>query len=350
MIVVTGAAGFIGSHLSKRLNQEGYYPLLLDDFSRGKQKYLDDLKVKAFCHDVDLTDSALVNYWIGQADTVFHIASRIGGNQFLHGSSLNELNALQTNMAIDNNVFRACEKYKVKKVIYTSSVSVYNTDNQANSPNAMFRETDLEKQPLDPEGGYGWAKLMGEKQLQLMSGKYGIARIFKSYGPCDDYSEESGQVVCALMRKAINYPKESYKVWGDGTTTRCLVYIDDLIDALLKIYKYLNKSSTIVNIGGDRPISVKELAETIIKVSSKDIEIEWDKTKPTGVQSRIPILDKAKKELNWKPTTSLKDGLKKTYEWMEQDLKMKEECPRCGKRTIDMSEAEPMCDLCGWAQ
>ena len=321
MITITGAAGFIGSHLVKKLEKEGHSLTLLDDFSRGKEDYLGYLGVRHPCVNIDLKDWERTKLWIKGADTVFHIASRIGGNQFLHGSNLNELTAFQDNMLIDRNVFKACEYYDVEKVIYTSSVSVYNTDNQANSPNAMFREEDLEKQPLDPEGGYGWAKLMGEKQLQLMSGKYGIARIFKSYGPCDDYSDESGQVVCSLMRKAINYPKESYNVWGDGTTTRCLVYIDDLTDVLLKIYKYLNKSSLIVNIGGDKPISVKELAETIVEISNKDIKIEWDKTKPTGVKSRIPILDKAKKELNWQPTTSLKAGLKRTYEWMEQDLK-----------------------------
>ena len=320
MIVVTGSAGFIGSHLSKRLEQDNYDIILLDDFSRGKESYLEYLGVEHPCIEVDLKNWKETKMWLSEADTVFHIASRIGGNQFLHGSNQNELNAFQENMLIDNNVFRACEKHKIKKVIYTSSVSVYNTDNQANSPNAMFREEDLEKQPLDPEGGYGWAKLMGEKQLQLMSCKYGIARIFKSYGPCDDYSDFSGQVVCSLMRKAINYPKESYTVWGDGRTTRCLVYIDDLIDALLRIYNYLNMSSTIINIGGKRPISIKELAWTIIEISGKDINIEWDKSKPTGVKSRIPILDKAKVELNWQPTTSLRDGLKKTYAWMEHDL------------------------------
>jgi len=319
-IVVTGAAGFIGSHLSKRLEQEGYNLILLDDFSRGKQRYLDYLKVETECFNVDLKNYEDTEIFIEGADAVFHVASRIGGNQFLHGCSAKEVKALQDNMLIDRNVFTACQKYKIPKVIYTSSVSVYNTDNQQNSPNAMFKETDLEKQPLDPEGGYGWAKFIGEKQLQLMSGKYGIARIFKSYGPCDDYSEESGQVVCSLMRKAINYPKESYTVWGDGTTTRCLVYIDDLIDVLLKIYKDLNNGSTIINIGGKRPISVRELAETIIKISNKKIKIKWDKTKPTGVKSRIPILDKAKKEFEWQPTTSLKDGLKKTYEWMEYDI------------------------------
>ena len=319
-IVVTGAAGFIGSNLSKRLENDNYKLILLDNFSRGKQRYLDYLKVKTECLDVDLKNYEDTEIFIEGADAVFHIASRIGGNQFLHGSSSKELKAFQENMLIDRNVFTACQKYKIPKVIYTSSVSVYNTASQVNSPNAMFRETDLEKQPLDPEGGYGWAKFIGEKQLQMMFCKYGIVRIFKSYGPCDDYSEESGQVVCSLIRKAINYPKESYTVWGDGTTTRCLVYIDDLIDVLLKIYKDLNNGSTIINIGGKRPISVRELAETIIKVSNKKIKIKWDKTKPTGVKSRIPILDKAKKELDWQPTTSLEEGLRKTYKWMEYDI------------------------------
>jgi len=321
MIVVTGAAGFIGSNLAKRLEQERNDLILIDDFSRGREDYLGYLGVKHPCVKVDLRNYKETKLWLKGADTVFHIASRIGGNQFLHGSNKNELLAFQDNMAIDRNVFKACAFLGIEKVIYTSSVSVYNTASQQNSPNAMFRETDLEKQPLDPEGGYGWAKFIGEKQLQLMSCKYGIARIFKSYGSCDDYSDESGQVVCSLMRKAINYPKESYTVWGDGTTTRCLVYIDDLIDALLKIYKILNKNSTIINLGGSRPISVKELAETIVEISGKDIKIEWDKTKPTGVKSRIPILEKAKKELNWQPTTSLKDGLKQTYKWMEGEIK-----------------------------
>lgn len=321
MIAITGAAGFIGSHLSKRLEQEEHDIVLLDDFSRGKESYLKYLGVKHKCVKIDLRNYDDTKLWIQGIDTVFHIASRIGGNQFLHGSNLNELAAFQDNIAIDRNVFKACEYYGIKKIVYTSSVSVYNTNSQTNSPNAMFVEEDLEKQPIDPEGGYGWAKTMGEKQLRLMSSKYGIARIFKSYGSCDDYSEESGQVVCSLMRKAINYPKERYFVWGDGTTTRCLVYIDDLIDALLKIYKSLDENSIIVNIGGKKPVSVRELAETIVAISGKDIRIEWDKTKPMGVKSRIPILDKAKKELNWQPTTSLRDGLKKTYEWVEEDLK-----------------------------
>ena len=315
--LVTGAAGFIGSHLSKRLEDEGHNLILIDDYSRGKDSYLEDLSVKTKCLYADLRNQYEVVLF-KDVDTVYHCACRIGGNQFLHGSNENELMALHDNLAIDNTVFKGCMKYNIKKIIYTSSISVYNTSAQ-NSPNAMFSEQDLEKQPLEPEGGYGWAKYIGEMQLKLMSSKYGIARIFKSYGPCDDYSEESGQVVCSLMRKAINYPKEPFVVWGDGSVSRCLVYIDDLIDALLKIDKHLNKNNLIINIGGKRPIPIKELTESIVSISGKEIKINYDKSKPEGVRSRIPVLTKAKIELNWEPTTSLEEGLRKTYRWMKKE-------------------------------
>ena len=102
-----------------------------------------------------------------------------------------------------------------------------------------------------------------------MSCKYGIARIFKSYGPCDDYSPESGQVVCSLMRKAISYPKEPFVVWGDGSKMRNLVYIDDLIDAFMELEKYIDKESLTVNLGGKRPIPIRGMAERIIAISKK---------------------------------------------------------------------------------
>lgn len=322
-IIITGAAGFIGSHLAKALEKPENKLVLIDDFSRGKQKYLDYLGVKTNVTWMDLRkyDDYFCNFY--GADTIYHCACRIGNNQFLHGSTGNELKALQENLVIDRNVFQAAVECKVKKVIYTSSVSVYNTERQR-SDEALFSEDSLDLYRIDPEGGYGWAKFIGEKQLNMMSDmgiKTGIARIFKSYGPCDDYSDESGQVVCTLMRKAINYPKEKYVIWNDGSAKRCLVYIDDLVDAFLKIDKYLDKKSITVNIGGNQPYSVRELAVKILQIANKKgMDIENDMSKLAGVRSRIPILDKAKKELNWQPTTALEKGLKKTYEWVKYDI------------------------------
>jgi len=317
--IVTGAAGYIGSHLSKRLEADGHDLILIDDFSRGQQRYLDWLGVKTKVTKMDLRIYDNMFECFKGADVVYHIASKIGGNQFLHGSALNELSAFQNNSSIDTSTFRACVEHDIKKVIYTSSISIYNTAMQS-APNAYFSEKSLEKQPLDPEGGYGWAKYLGEWQLSQMPMKTGIARIFKSFGPCDDYSEESGQVVCSLMRKAINYPKEKYVVWGDGSVSRCLVYIDDLIDALLKIEKYIDKESLIVNIGGNRPIPISELAERILDIAAIPAHVLYDTDKPVGVKSRIPDLKLAKEKLNWEPTTSLDEGLRKTYQWMKEDL------------------------------
>ena len=322
-VLVTGAAGFVGSHLSKRLEKEGYKLLLIDDFSRGKQKYLDYLNVKEKVLNIDLRHNNFDDVFHG-VDTVYHTAGKIGGNQYLHGSPLNELTALQDNMAIDRNVFKACINNKVRKIIYTSSISVYNTAKQNTFTDAMFREDDIWREAIDPEGGYGWAKYIGELQLKMLSQngtKVGVTRIFKSYGPCDDYSEESGQVVCSLMRKAINYPKEKYVLWGDGTVTRCLVYIDDLIDGIMELSHYIDKESLVVNLGGNEPYTMRHLATQIKKISNKNIDIENDMGKPVGVKSRIPVLELAEEKLNWKPTTSLEEGLKKTYQWMKEDMK-----------------------------
>ena len=323
-ILVTGAAGFIGSNLAKRIEEDLKTNLVLvDDFSRGKKEYLDYLGVKAKCLTGDLRNYNTAEIMTKNIDTVYHTACRIGGVQYLHGSPEKELLALQDNLAIDNNLFRACVKNKVKKIVYTSSISVYNTKAQEKD-NAIFSEDSINKMAIDPEGGYGWSKYIAEKQLEMMSKcgiHTGVLRIFKSYGPCDDYSEGSGQVVCSLMRKAVNYPKEPFVVWGDGSVARCLVYIDDLIDAIIKTEKLLGGIDHItMNVGGNRPITIKELAERIVKISGKDIKIQYEKTKPGGPKSRVPDLSLIRKVLGWEPTTGLEEGLTKTYGWMEKVL------------------------------
>ena len=323
-VLVTGAAGFIGSHLAKRLEKEGYNVKLVDDFSRGCLSYLNYLGVQSQCIKMDLREDTGYNRgYFEDVDEVYHCACRIGNNEYLHGSVDKKLRALQANLAIDRNVFKYCNDFGIKKVIYTSSVSVYNAKKQRTFEDAIFSEGDLARDPIYPEGGYGWAKYMGEKQLEWLSEKgikTGIVRIFKSYGPCDDYTDWSGQVVTTLMRKAIKYPEEKFVLWGDGQVTRCLVYIDDLIDGLMKLSKYCDKESLTVNMGGTQPYYITELAAKIINLSNKKINIEHDMSKPVGVKSRIPVITRAREMLDWRPTTELEEGLKKTYKWMEHEL------------------------------
>jgi len=322
-ILVTGGGGFIGSNLAHRLEQDLRTRLILtDNFSRGKQDYLKYLGVKEKCVEGDLRDQYFANIITKGVDIVYHTACRIGGMQFLHGSPEAELSTLQENLIIDTNLFNACVKNHVKRIIYTSSISVYNTAKQYTEDNAVFKEDDVYKDRFDPEGGYGLAKAIAEKQLGYMSDmdiKVGIARIFKAYGPCDDYSEGSGQVVLSLFRKALTQPE--LVVWGSGNAKRCLLYIDDLVDGLVRLSEF--EGSLTVNFGAKEPTTIKDLAKMIIDEEELDIPIRFDTTKSEGPLSRIPDLTRAKKVLGWEPTTPLEKGLQKTAIWMEQEVRKK---------------------------
>jgi GDP-D-mannose 3',5'-epimerase len=313
--VVTGAAGFIGANLVRRLIQLGRDIRCVDNISRGKSKNLEGLPVDIIYTDLRHYDQA--QKAVNGADIVYHLAARVGSIDFLHGDNYAELEALQSNLAIDVNVFRACREVGVKKIVYASSVSVYPIDRQQRL-GAVFREEDI--YPINPEGGYGWAKLMGEIQLGMMEEcRSAAARIFNAYGEYCEY-EGTAQVVPALIRKAIRYPEEEFVVWGNGSQTRNLIYIQDCIDALLKMEEKASYPPLILNVGNETTTTIRELAEMIVKASGKKIEIRYDKSMPVGPLSRIPFIERAAEKLKWKPHTSLENGLRSTYKWIESEL------------------------------
>lgn len=251
------------------------------------------------------------------ADSVFHLAARVGSIDYLHGSSKAELEALQSNLAIDANIFRVCAEQGVERVVYASSVSVYPIDRQYQL-GAKFREEDV--YPINPEGGYGWAKLLGEKQLEHMEGvKSGSARIFNAYGEYSEF-ERTAQVVPALIRKAIRYPEEDFIVWGDGTQTRNMLYVSDCVDALLRIEENTRFPPLVLNIGNPHTVTVREIAETILNLCGKRLPMKFDTTKPVGPLSRIPVINRAEKELGWKPETGLETGISRTHKWMRDKI------------------------------
>lgn len=315
--VVTGGAGFIGSHLVKRLLDEGREVVVADDFSRGSILNLRDLDIKIECDKVDLREYSETLKIIDGAESVFHFAARVGSVEYLHGNDLAELEALQSNLAIDANVFRACLEKKVKKIVYASSVSVYPMDSQI-SQDAVFSENDLTY--VNPEGGYGWAKLLGEIQLKWMKeAKVSIARIFNAYGECNDIGNTS-QVIPALIRKAISYPSEDFIAWGTGKQTRCFLYIADCIDALMMLEEKASNPPVIVNVASDEPVPISILSEKIVKISGKRIKIKYDPSKPVGPVSRTADISKIKISLGWYPKRNLDEGLKRTYDWVEKRL------------------------------
>jgi GDP-D-mannose 3', 5'-epimerase len=320
-VAVTGGAGFLGSHIVKKLEDEGREVSIVDDFSSGSLRNLADAGVRRKCSVGDLRDYRFARRCLRGADTVYHFAAEVGSVSYLHGSNARELAALQSNLIIDANVFKACQENGVRTVIFASSVSVYPFDEQLGS-RVQFREEDSERK-VNPEGGYGWAKYIAEKQLSLMPEvSYGIARIFHAYGKNIYLKPDRSQVIASLIRKAVRYPAEDFVVWGDGSQRRCFVYIEDALDALMRLEKHVvEHGSLTVNVGSTEETTVRELAERVIRLSKKDIPLRFDESKPTGALNRMPNLDRAKRVLGWSPTTSFSKGLKETFDWAERRLR-----------------------------
>jgi GDP-D-mannose 3', 5'-epimerase len=314
-VAVTGGAGFLGSHIAKRLLDEGHEISIIDDMSAGSTQNLRDAGVKQRVTKGDLKDYRFAKRSLEGAETVFHFAAEVGSVEYLHGSQTKELAALLANVTIDANVFRACEENGVRKIIYASSVSVYPFDRQLGE-HVKFREEDAEAK-VNPEGGYGWSKYIAEKELSYMSDmRVGIARIFHAYGKNIYIKPDRSQVIASLMRKAIRYPKEDFVVWGNGLQRRCFVYVDDVMDALFELLGYVeNKGSLTVNIGSTEEVTVAELAKMIIALSGKEIEPILDPTKPSGALNRMPDLSRVKRTLGWQPKTPFSMGLSKTFDW-----------------------------------
>jgi len=334
-VIITGGAGFIGSHLVKKLVQKKRKVIVVDNLSSGKLENLWNLGLKKTDFEfrkLDLTDFSQALEALKDGEIVYHLAARVGGIKFLHESESDELLALTENLTIDSNVFKASLKRKIKKIIYTSSCAVYPLEKQF-SFGPIFSEKDLEiekilknqkfkfKLSLNPDGGYGLAKILGEIQLNLMKKiKVGIARIFNVYGINEPLDERS-HAISDLIKKAIFHPKKKFTIWGNGKQSRDYIYVTDCVEALIKMERAISKVSPLtLNIGSGKAVSINEIAKKIIKISRKKIKPIYDLKKPVGPLSRKADIRKMKKILKWKPKIDLDEGLKYRYYWIQKNI------------------------------
>lgn len=332
--IVSGGAGFIGSHLVKKLLDQGREVVIADDLSSGNRPNLLDLGIRTECQNIDLRDFSKGLKVTRGAETVFHLAATIGNLKYLHDTEMAELDALQSNLMIDTNVLRACLENGVKKIIYTSSCAVYPINRQLNlgvvfseSSLNMGRKDFVRLQPseflrtnIDPDGGYGWAKLIGEVQLNWINGiEIGIARIFNAYGPNEPLGEKA-HVVADLISKVVCKSGGKLEVRGDGKQSRDFLYVSDCVEALLKLEEKASNPPITVNIGSGQATEIGELARKIVAVSGKQITITFDNSKAIGPVSRTADISMAKQLLGWEPRVSLHEGLRHTYAWVESKL------------------------------
>jgi GDP-D-mannose 3', 5'-epimerase len=317
-ILVTGGAGQIGSNLVERLVENGADVSVADSLWRGKKENLMKDGTSLIDFDRRFYHADLVNYEnclrVAQDhEIVYHLADVVAGINYVFS---NQLSLFHSNILMNSNMLHASIAAGVKKYIYVGTACSYPAEKQNVLNPPPFKEEDV--YPASPESSYGWSKLMGEYECELAQYEglidMGILRLHNVYGPKCEMSPEKSQVIPALIRKAINYPKEKFVVWGSGNQRRAFLYVEDTIDALISVLKSgMNKG--VIQIGPDYSISVKEIAERIVSISKKKIEIEYDISKREGDMDRTADWTKAKKILNWSPKTSIEEGLRKTYEW-----------------------------------
>lgn len=324
-ILVTGGAGMIGSNLVKRLVKEQNEVYVIDNLWRGKIEYLNDeggnpiINMSSNFFNYDLLKEDVADEIIAKVDYVIHLADIVAGIDYVFN---NQGQLFRDNILINSNIIRSTRKHKdnIKGFIYVGTACSFPLTRQNSLDVVPLKEDEL--YPALPESAYGWSKLMGQYETELMEKETGIPTctlmFHNVYGSPCDFGERS-QVIPALIRKAINYPDEPFNVWGSGEQGRAFIHVDDIVNGVvLALQKGWGQSP--IQLGPSVCTSIKEIAETIIEISGKNITPFYDKSKPEGDKARSADYSKAKEILGWEPKVNLIEGLKKQYKWIEDQI------------------------------
>ena len=312
--LVVGAGGFIGGHLVSRLLSDGNKVKAVDmkPLDLWFQKFKD---AKNFSLDMQEYENCLE--MTKNVDYVMNLACNMGGIGFIENNKAE----CMLSVLINTNLLRSCLKNKIEKYFYSSSACAYNTHLQTDPNITGLKEEDA--YPAMPEDGYGWEKLFSERMCRHFTEDYGletrVARFHNIYGPMGTFDGGREKAPAAICRKVIEAKienKDTIDVWGDGTQTRSFLYIEDCIDAVLKLF-YSNYSDPI-NIGSDEKVTINQLISIAEELSNRSLKKNYQLDKPQGVKGRSSNNDLIKKKLNWNYKYLLKEGIKETYNWIEQ--------------------------------
>lgn len=325
LVLVTGGAGMIGSSLVKRLVHEGLRVKVVDNLWRGKIEYL--LRPDGRCvidmsrdfHQLDLAATPDLDRLLEGVDYIVHLADIVAGIGYVFK---NQGSIFRQNILINSNVLNAARSCKsLRGLVYVGTACSFPAHLQSGVDSRPLREQD--QYPASPESAYGWSKLMGEYEAQLLSEETGlpvsIPVLHNVYGAPCDYGEGRGQVIPSLVRKAIRHPAEEFIVWGSGSQGRAFIHVDDVVEGLmLSLQRGLGHG--VIQLGPDICTSIREVAEAVVAISGKEIDVKFDTTKPEGDRGRCADFAKARAVLGWRPRVGLRDGLENLYDWVSRDI------------------------------
>lgn len=294
-IIITGAYGFLGTHLSEALKEYDPYRISSGVYDLRIWSHIDNL----FKHT-------------GKPDIIFHCAANVGGIEY---NLKNPATIFYDNVIMNTELIRQAALHACGKFIFVSSVCAY----PKNVPLSIKEEYLWQGEPEESNRGYGLAKRIALTQLQSYRVQCGMRFEYpilaNMYGPGDNFSEEKSHVIASLIRKFVSGDK--VKVWGNGKQTRDFLYVKDAVKALVKFVDIDCGQS--MNIASGTETSIKELIDYLAIISGYDGislgDIVFDTNRPIGEFRRLYDISKAKQCLDWQPQTDIEDGLKETWEW-----------------------------------
>jgi len=312
-VCIAGGGGFIGSHLAKRLKDEGHY-VIASDWQRNEY-----FKQEEFCDEFHLLDLRSLDNCLRVTrgvEEVYNLAADMGGMGFIQS---NHATILYNNTMISFNMVEAARRNGVKRFFYSSSACIYPENKQTDEANPGLKESDA--WPAEPQDAYGLEKLATE-ELCKWYGKdfpemqFRVARFHNIYGPQGTWKGGREKAPAAFSRKVICSDKE-FEMWGDGKQTRSFCYIDDCVEGVLRLMR--SDFSQPLNIGSEEMISMNDMAKLIMSFENKDLSIRHIPG-PEGVRGRNSDNTLIKEKLGWAPGISLKDGLQRLYKWLKVEI------------------------------
>lgn len=322
--LVTGAGGFIGGHLVKRLLDEGFRVRAVDikpirsdngpswwQVWREAENIVADLRESRICHDV-----------CDEIDHVYQLAANMGGAGYVF-SGENDAEIFYDNLKINLSMAYCAWEERVQKIFYSSSACIYPTFNQEDRNNPNCAEASAYPAMCDHE--YGWEKLASERLYLSFARNYGIkvriARLHNVYGPrgsWNDGREKAPAAICRKVAEAVKSGNRAVNVWGDGTFTRSFMWIGDCIEGIRRIMDSPVRQP--LNLGSEEMVTINQLVDIVAVIAGIQVEKVYDMSKPQGVPGRNSDNTLIKECLDWEPGTALRYGLEQTYRWVAEQV------------------------------
>jgi len=315
-IVVAGAGGFIGGHLSRKLADMGHHVRAVDKKPLTDWYQVHD-DVDNLVLDLNLKENCYTA--LNGFNEVFNLAADMGGMGFIETHKAD----CMLSVLINTHLLMASRDLGITRFFYASSACVYNATKQTDTDNPGLKEEDA--YPAMAEDGYGWEKLFSERMCRHFREDYGIttraARFHNVYGPFGTYDGGREKAPAAMCRKVIEselFGKNEINIWGDGEQTRSFMYIDECVEGILKImYSDIEEP---INLGSDEMVSINQLVDIVEDIAGFKLKRTYDLDAPKGVRGRNSDNTLIKQYLGWAPSYPLKDGMKKTYDWIKEQM------------------------------